>query len=150
MPSRLEEAIALSAAKHAGQTDKAGRPYILHCLRVMFLLVEHGDDAACIGVLHDVVEDCGVSIEEIRQRFGDTVAGGVDALTRREGETYDEFIARNARSAQAIYIRAKLADLADNGDPARAALLPQEKREALAAKYSGARQILEAALARLS
>ena len=54
--STLEKAIAIAAEAHAGATDKAGAPYILHPLRVM--LKVKSPDARIVAVLHDVVEDC--------------------------------------------------------------------------------------------
>ena len=62
----LEDAIALAVEAHRGQTDKVGQPYILHPLRVMFRCeTEHERMAA---ILHDVVEDCGISLDELRRR----------------------------------------------------------------------------------
>jgi (p)ppGpp synthase/HD superfamily hydrolase len=56
--STLERAIAIAATGHAGQTDKAGAPYVLHPLRVMLHVVT--DDERIVAVLHDLVEDCGL------------------------------------------------------------------------------------------
>ena len=53
--STLERAIQIAALAHAGQFDKAGQPYILHPLRVMFRMEEEHERIA--AVLHDVVED---------------------------------------------------------------------------------------------
>ena len=55
LPGSLERAIEIALIAHAGQTDKAGAPYILHPLRVM--LAQTTDIARIAGVLHDVVED---------------------------------------------------------------------------------------------
>ncbi len=57
-------AIAFAAAKHVDQTDRAGQPYILHPLRVMMAV--DTDEARRVAVLHDVVEDCGVSLDDLR------------------------------------------------------------------------------------
>jgi (p)ppGpp synthase/HD superfamily hydrolase len=54
--STLERAIAIAAEAHAGQTDKAGAPYILHPLRMMMGLTS--DEERIVAVLHDVCEDC--------------------------------------------------------------------------------------------
>ena len=54
--STLEKAIAIAAEAHAGATDKAGAPYILHPLRVM--LKVNSPEERIVAVLHDVVEDC--------------------------------------------------------------------------------------------
>jgi (p)ppGpp synthase/HD superfamily hydrolase len=85
-------ALAFALEKHAGQTRK-GRgdvPYASHPLRVAGLVLEHGGDASQVAValLHDVIEDCGVSDAELRERFGDEVARAVRALSDvLEGDT---------------------------------------------------------------
>ena len=109
----IEEAVALAALAHAGQKDKAGEPYLLHPLRVMLRLA--GEDARIIAVLHDAVEDTEVTLDDLRKKgFSEAVVRGVDALTRREGETYEAFIDRLAPDALARQV--KLADLEDNMD----------------------------------
>ena len=60
----LEKAIEIAARAHAGQVDKAGQPYILHPIRVMLRM---GSEAERItGVLHDVIEDSDVTLEDLR------------------------------------------------------------------------------------
>ena len=114
----LEHAIALAAKAHAGQVDKAGAPYILHPLRMMLRLTTL--EERMVAVLHDVVEDCGISFEQLRaEGFSDEVVAGVDALTRREDETYEAFIERAGQSP--LGRRVKLADLEDNSDLSRIA-----------------------------
>jgi (p)ppGpp synthase/HD superfamily hydrolase len=114
----LEQAIALAAKAHEGQVDKAGSPYILHPLRMMLRLEDPAE--RIVAVLHDVVEDCGVTLERLRQEgFSEAIIAAVDAVTRREPETYEEFVARAAGNA--IGRRVKLADLEDNSDLSRIA-----------------------------
>jgi (p)ppGpp synthase/HD superfamily hydrolase len=94
--SLLDEAIVLATDAHRGQVDEAGAAYILHPLRVM---LAQGDDVRRIAaVLPDVVEDCDVTPDAIRARFGDVVADAVVALTRRDDEDYDAFVARCAEN----------------------------------------------------
>src|SRR5258708_36999700 len=64
--STLERAIVIAAEGHAGQLDKAGNPYILHPLRVMLRLDTNEERIA--GVLHDVVEDCGWTSDDLRDK----------------------------------------------------------------------------------
>jgi hypothetical protein len=109
-PERLCAAIALAAESHKNQVDKAGQPYILHPLRVMLML--DADETRIAAVLHDTVEDCGLEIGLIKQRFGPAIADAVDALTRREGESYTDFIERCG--ANDIARAVKWADLCDN------------------------------------
>lgn len=123
----LGEAIAFAACAHVGQRDKNGDPYILHPLRVMMAVREKGypETYAVAAVLHDVVEDCeGYTLEQIRERFGETVARGVDAMTRRTdpktgewAETYNEYIERCLKSPIGMAI--KECDVQDNMNPSR-------------------------------
>lgn len=84
-------ALAFALEKHAGQTRK-GRdvPYASHPLRVAGLVLEHGGDATqvAVGLLHDVIEDCGVADAELERRFSAEVAQAVRALSDvLEGDT---------------------------------------------------------------
>ncbi len=136
----LEDAIILATDAHRDRCDEAGRPYIWHPLRVALRL----DDrlAQMAAVLHDVVEDTPMTAEDLR-RGGcpESVVVAVEALTKRAGEDYLAFIDRLAADPLARVV--KLADLADNLDDGRLALLPREEQARLRAKY-------EPAMARLS
>jgi (p)ppGpp synthase/HD superfamily hydrolase len=136
--STLERAIAIAAAAHAGQVDKSGAPYILHPLRVMLRL--QTDEERIVAVLHDVVEDCDWSIDDLRaEGFSPAVLRGIDSVTKREGEDYDAFVARAA--ADPIGRRVKLADLHDNSDPTRIAN-PTDRDRARLEKYQRAIRFL--------
>lgn len=114
--STLERAIALAATAHAGQTDKAGAPYVLHVLRVMLRCETNEERMA--AVMHDMVEDCGWTLDQLRaEGFPEPVVEAVDAVTRRDGETYDDFVLR--AKLHPIGRPVKLADLADNSDLSR-------------------------------
>ncbi len=107
----IERAILIAAQAHSGQRDKAGAPYILHPLRLMMRM--ESEDAMIAAVLHDVVEDSDWTLERLREEgFSEEILQAVDCLTRRDDESYDEFIAR-AR-ANPIARRVKIADLEDN------------------------------------
>ncbi|MGB0384826.1 MAG: HD domain-containing protein [Ardenticatenaceae bacterium] len=111
--SMLEEAIALAVEAHKGQVDKSGQPYILHPLRVMFRMQD--ETARIVGVLHDVVEDSETTFDDLRQMgYNEEVIEALDGVTRREKETYEEFIDRSQQNS--ISRRVKLADLEDNMD----------------------------------
>jgi (p)ppGpp synthase/HD superfamily hydrolase len=130
----IEDAIVLAAQSHRGQVDKAGAPYILHPLRVMLRLKDEADRIA--AVLHDVLEDAGITVEFLRERgYREEVLGALDALTRREGESYADFIERVAGNPLAR--RVKLADLADNMDASRLLEITPKDRERLA-RYQAA------------
>ncbi len=110
----IENAIKLAAQDHGGQVDKAGRPAILHPIRVMIALEQAGasDEAVVAGVLHDLVEDTNWDVEGLEDIFGPEVAEIVDAVTRREDETYVEFIDRAASHPEGRLV--KLMDVRDN------------------------------------
>ena len=86
LTSRFTDALAFAAQLHAGQFRKGTAiPYIAHLLGVAGLVIEQGatEDEAIAALLHDAVEDQGgaVTREEIRRRFGETVAAIVDGCT---------------------------------------------------------------------
>jgi len=114
--STLEKAIAIAVGAHAGQRDKAGRPYILHPLRVM-----HGcasDDERIVAILHDVLEDTEVTEADLRQAgFGDELIAALRCLTKAEGEHYADFIGRLMPNPLAR--RVKTLDLLNNMDCSR-------------------------------
>ncbi|WP_245485880.1 HD domain-containing protein [Rhizobium leguminosarum] len=137
----LGVAISIAAEEHSGQTDKAGRPYIEHVIRVM-QNCPMDPEIKTVGVLHDLVEDCpGWSLQRLKERgFSDRVCAGIDAMTKRAGESYEAFVARAGRDEIARHV--KLADLRDNSNPARLSMLPDEQRARLEAKYSSAIEML--------
>lgn len=108
----LELAIRFATDAHAGIDDKTGRPSILHPLRVMQCTYLPDDHHRIVAVLHDTVEDTDTSLEDIRAKFGPEVAEAVDAVSRREGETYRAFI-RRAREHPVGRI-VKISDIHDN------------------------------------
>jgi len=129
MPT-LEDAIALAAKAHAGATDKGRRPYVLHPLRVMLRF--HAEVEMMTAVLHDVVEDTDVTLDQLKkQGYPKQVLEALDCLTRRKDhETWGEFIERVC--ANPIATRVKLADLEDNMDVRRLNRVGAEEAERLA------------------
>ena len=110
----LDKAIAIAAQAHLGQIDRQGAPYVLHPLRMMFRLQSEAEKI--VAVLHDVVEDNpDWDFDRLRQEgFSEEIIEAVDHVTRRDEETYEEFVERSAQNALAR--RVKLADLEDNMD----------------------------------
>jgi (p)ppGpp synthase/HD superfamily hydrolase len=134
----LERAIAIAAEAHAGQWDKAGNPYILHPLRVMLAVT--ATEERIVAALHDVVEDTPWTLEALRaEGFSNVVVAAVDAMTRRAGEDYFEFVRRAA--AHPIARPVKIADLRDNMDMARIAA-PTARDDARIDRYREALRML--------
>ena len=115
----LGRAIELAKQHHKGQTDKAGKPYIEHPLRVMNQM--KSEEEKIVAVLHDIVEDTDISLNDLRNEgFSEEVVSAVECLTKQDGENYDSYIERISFNPLAVKI--KLADLEDNRDLTR---LPQ-------------------------
>lgn len=138
---RIAENIA--RINHAGQVDKSGIDYITHPERVAAGVAQRGGNTEAIAAawLHDVLEDCDVSAAELALAgIPATVIEAVQAVTKIDGESLQDYCARIAANPTALAV--KRADLADNTDAARTALLPAEMRERLAAKYARVRSLL--------
>lgn len=132
--STLERAISIAAGAHEGQVDKAGAPYVLHPLRVMLNVSTL--EERIVAVLHDVVEDSAVTFDNLRDEgFSDTILEALASVTMKDGEAYDDFVARAA--ANPIGRRVKLADLQDNCDLSRIAH-PEARDYQRIAKYQRA------------
>jgi (p)ppGpp synthase/HD superfamily hydrolase len=118
MTQTLERAIAIAAAAHEGQVDKGGAPYILHPLKVMLRV--NTLEERIVAVLHDVVEDCGISFDDLRNEgFSETVLMAIASVTKVPDESYEEFIERVAQNPIGRVV--KLADLEENSDLSRIA-----------------------------
>ena len=121
---RIAQARAFAQQVHqaSGQTYN-GKPYFVHPQRVAEIVASFTADplAQVVAYLHDTVEDTGVTLGEIAERFGPEAAADVAALTRdKEKEEYMAFVARAAQRPRARLV--KLADLRANieafADPA--------------------------------
>jgi GTP pyrophosphokinase len=121
----LSRAYRTSARAHSGQKRKSGEDFLSHSVAVATILAEQQMDSTTIAaaLLHDVVEDSDVSLEQIRKEFGAEVADLVDGLTKLSGLTFrsaEEAAAENyrklllsiAKDARVIII--KLADRLHN------------------------------------
>ena len=115
-PSKiLAYALQLAAKHHRDQTDKAGRPYFLHTLKVMHYLRSDDDELNAIAVLHDIVEDTPVTYHLlVGYGMSDRVIDGVRAMTKQPGQTPEEYLAQILANPDAI--RVKMADLRHNSD----------------------------------
>lgn len=122
----LEDALIFAVNAHRGHADKAGKPYITHPLRVMNNLGLNATlEEQMAALLHDVVEDCDISLEDLRAAgFPETVVVAVDHLTKN---------AEGLRDYQKAIERAAL-------DPIATRVKEEEKR---AEKYRAAKAWLE-------
>ena len=111
----VEAAKALATRMHEGQKDKAGLPYITHPMRVAERL--DSPEAQVVGWLHDTVEDTGLTLADIEARFGADTADAVDAISRREGEAWPDYLDRVR--ANPLARRVKISDLIDNSNLSR-------------------------------
>ncbi|MER6028425.1 HD domain-containing protein [Streptomyces sp. NPDC001851] len=139
----LAEVEALARAAHAGQTDKAGRPYAEHLAAVAAGVRARGGDLEQIAAawLHDSVEDDALSREWLaRAALTARTKAIVDALTKRPGEEPEAYARRILATEGARLV--KEADLAHNADPDRLAILDGPTRERLTEKYARMRALL--------
>ncbi|NUQ19599.1 MAG: bifunctional (p)ppGpp synthetase/guanosine-3',5'-bis(diphosphate) 3'-pyrophosphohydrolase [Gemmatimonadaceae bacterium] len=130
IPDRLDRdlltrAYRFSERAHAGQTRKSGEPYVSHCVEVAKILAELQLDTVTVasGLIHDVVEDTSVTVEDVEREFGREIASIVDGLTKiaslpfgssqeRQVENYRKLLLSIAKDARVILI--KLADRLHN------------------------------------
>ncbi|MBN1679992.1 MAG: bifunctional (p)ppGpp synthetase/guanosine-3',5'-bis(diphosphate) 3'-pyrophosphohydrolase [Anaerolineae bacterium] len=80
----IERAYARAQSAHEGQFRKSGEPYIVHCVAVAKILADMRLDAVTIAaaLLHDVVEDSGITLEDIETEFGPKIAELVDGVSK--------------------------------------------------------------------
>src|SRR5205085_2807453 len=115
------DAFAFACEQHAAQRRKSGEEFIVHPVGVARICASMRLDTEtlCAALLHDTVEDTGASIEQVRERFGEEIAGIVDGVTKLTGITFqshDEAQAENYRKmmvAMATDVRVILIKLAD-------------------------------------
>ena len=118
---RIKAAYTMARQAHEGQMRSSGDPYISHPIEVAIILVGLGMDSDTIigGILHDVVEDTSITLEDIQKRFGGDVADLVDGVTKLANIPYSsraEQQAENVRKmllAMAKDVRVVIIKLAD-------------------------------------
>jgi len=99
--SPLERAYQFALQAHAAQLRVSGDPYIVHPLNVALILAGMNMDMVCLqtGLLHDVLEDTGISPEDLRKQFGEEVAQCVDGVTKLSKL---KFYSREERQAESV------------------------------------------------
>ena len=110
-------AIAIAAQGFKNRNDKGGKPYILHCIRVMDKV--HTIEEKILAILHDCVEDGICTIEELRQiGFAEDILDDLKLLTHNPEDDYlNVYIKKIATSRRAVNV--KKADLEDNSNITR-------------------------------
>lgn len=112
----LKKALEIACKAHNGQVDKGGNPYILHPIGVA--LNCNTQQEKIVALLHDVVEDTPITIEDLRMAgFANGIIDAVKCLTKTEGEEYKDFIKRVSTNKLATQV--KIRDLKDNMDVTR-------------------------------
>lgn len=109
----LDKAAQICVSKHAGQRDKMGRAYFQHPMRVAMRC--NSDDEKIVALLHDTIEDTDVTAEYLlAEGFPQYIIDGILSVTKREGEDYNDFVARAAQNPLGRVV--KLHDIEDNLD----------------------------------
>ena len=106
---------ALATKAHEGQIDNAGLPDITPPERVASRM--ENPEAQVIGCLHDTVEDTPITLRDIEATFGPETAAAVDAISRRDGEPWSDYLERVAANPMARQV--KISDLIDNSNLSR-------------------------------
>lgn len=133
------EAMKIAYDAHHGQVDKAGIPYIFH----PYHLAEQMQDeyTTCVALLHDVVEDTHVTLEELAKTFPQEVIDAIAVMTHKKGEPYLEYVARVKTNPIAKAV--KLVDLWHNSDETRLEGADEMTLAYFREKYRKAFEILE-------
>jgi len=116
MSSDIQKAYNIAKEAHKGQIDKAGKPYILHPMTVASN-VGNDESTIIVALLHDVIEDTDVTIDDLRGDFSPKVLDALDCVTHRKGEDYMDYVKRAASNK--IAKKVKIADLETNMDLSR-------------------------------
>ena len=115
--SLTNEAMKIAYRAHHGQVDKAGVPYIFHPVHLAEQMTN--EYCVCAALLHDVVEDSNVTLEELAAIFPKEVVEAVALLTHAKNIPYMEYVQKIKDNPIARAV--KLADLTHNSDRTRLA-----------------------------
>ena len=127
--ANIDKALSIAVQAHSGQRDRYGRHYILHPLRVMHKVTT--DREKIVAILHDIIEDTDWTTGQLgAEGFSPEIIQAVDALSKRENESYVDYIERLMDNPLAVIV--KLADLEDNMDIHRIEAFTEEDGKRLA------------------
>lgn len=134
----LDKAAQICVTKHAGQRDKTGAAYFQHPMRVAMRC--RTTEEKMVALLHDIIEDTDVTADYLlEQGFPREIVDGILSVTKRDGESYDDFVARAAQNPLGRVV--KLHDLEDNLDVFRLTAVTPEMA-ARFTKYLAAHEYL--------
>jgi GTP pyrophosphokinase len=102
----ISRAFAVSANAHSGQVRNSGDPYIEHPLAVALIVAELGLDDVTItaALLHDAVEDTGITVDDVQAQFGPEVAAIVDGVTKLDRMRFDSKEAQQAATMRKMLV----------------------------------------------
>lgn len=137
----FEKCIEIACKAHFGQKDKNGEDYIFHPFIVAHNAKEFSDDAKCVGMLHDVLEDSEITVEQLlnEHQIPKNIVDAVVILTKQKWERYDRYINRVVRSNNLVALRVKRDDLRHNLNPKRSDGISDQQKE----KYKSALKLIE-------
>jgi (p)ppGpp synthase/HD superfamily hydrolase len=137
----LSEAIKLATNFHNGQFDKAGVPYILHCIKVMHYLKTDDEELQCIAILHDILEDTKCTdINLMQAGMTQRIIDGVVSLTKVKDISTENYLNQILKNKDAIKV--KITDLRHNLDIRRLKSVEQKDFDRIV-KYHQMYQILK-------
>ncbi len=138
MTEKIKLAYAIAYVAHKNQYDKVGVPYINHPLTVSSFL--NTEDEKIVGLLHDVVEDTAVTLDDLRLFFDENIIEAINLLTHKEDDSYMDYLAKIKENKLAKAV--KLADLRHNMDMSRFENPTKRDYERLEKKYKPAYEFL--------
>lgn len=145
----IKTALRIARKAHKGQPDKGGDEYIFHPVTVALLC--DSAKAKAVALLHDTMEDCGVTYEEIRDALDEEIADAVKLLTHDPNQQstgdwladYHAYVRGIKESGNQLAIEVKMADLTMNMDLSRIPDPTEYDEERIERKYKPAWEILE-------
>lgn len=136
------KAMKIAYSAHHGQTDKSGLPYIFHPYHLAEQMTD--ETSTCVALLHDVIEDTPLSLDDLAQEFPPAVIDALRLLTHTPDMDYFDYVRAICQNPVARQV--KLADLAHNLDKTRFAGCSAINADTLSRrreKYAKAKAILE-------
>ncbi len=136
------KAMKIAYNAHHGQTDKSGLPYIFHPYHLAEQMTD--ETSTCVALLHDVVEDTPLSLDDLAQEFPPAVIDALRLLTHTPDVDYFDYV--HAICQNPVARQVKLADLTHNLDKTRFSgiqAIDAESMNKRTEKYTKAKAILE-------